>query len=183
MQSRMPTLYEGTPVLQLTLEPHSVPVKKPRLVAHPCLPVNFKDQLVLWDRVTDVEVVRLQSITVDLGGGVLVDTPSLVYPEWLEPYHGGSNQLLLDSHYLRYGGMVQTFLGGGSDIFGRGLHAAPLVEFGQIVFDFIAGTDLLLTKYNALFTVTFQVEAEWHRATMMKRHCGLYRGHTRRFKE
>uniref|UniRef100_A0A0P4VRM7 Peptidase A2 domain-containing protein n=1 Tax=Scylla olivacea TaxID=85551 RepID=A0A0P4VRM7_SCYOL len=304
MQTKKRKLEEGTPVLQLMLEPPSVPVKKPRLGAHPRLSVSAKNQLVvvvngyecsalldsgsngtvvfwnmarrlglitgheptapmliqLWDGLTDVEVLRLQSITVDLGSGVVVDTPALVYPEWLEPYYDGGNKLLLDSHHLRRGGMVQVFRAGGSDIFVRKphklrrkvkkprvsrlldvlrvetrhgekrkaaamlvdtgtyglhvskrhrrllteesgipelpkrvaldigdgccLHAEPLEEVDQRHFDFIAGTDLL-SKYNAVVnyarhTVTFQVGAQWRRATMMKRHRALYRGNTRR---
>uniref|UniRef100_A0A0P4VWB1 Peptidase A2 domain-containing protein n=1 Tax=Scylla olivacea TaxID=85551 RepID=A0A0P4VWB1_SCYOL len=166
MQTKKRKLEEGTPVLQLMLEPPSVPVKKPRLGAHPRLSVSAKNQLVvvvngyecsalldsgsngtvvfwnmarrlglitgheptapmliqLWDGLTDVEVLRLQSITVDLGSGVVVDTPALVYPEWLEPYYDGGNKLLLDSHHLRRGDMVQAFRAGGSDIFVRKPH-------------------------------------------------------------
>ena len=38
----------------------------------------------LWDGETDVDVVELKSITIDLGGGVVMVTPAWVFPEWME---------------------------------------------------------------------------------------------------
>lgn len=66
-------------------------------------------------------MVELKNVTVSLGGGVVVETPATVFPEWLEPcYDPGRHEyedIVLDAHQMRRGHMVQVFRPVGSDLF------------------------------------------------------------------
>ena len=134
-------LDEDKSTLQLVLEPSSVPVKKRRLGAHPCLHVDHRNCLegslngssckvqldsgadftVLWwtmakrlgvitghEPTTTMEVdlwlgrqtldvVELDSVTITLGAGVVVNTPATVFPEWLDAYYD-ADYVVLDAH-------------------------------------------------------------------------------------
>ena len=75
-------------------------------------------EIDLWLGPKKLEVVELESVTIDLGSGVVVVTPAIVFPEWLEP-HYDAEDVVLDAHLLRRGRMVQVFRPDGSDIFLR----------------------------------------------------------------
>lgn len=72
----------------------------------------------LWSGTTTLHVIELKSITIDLGGGVVVVTPATVFPQWLETHY---NQcvVVLDTHQLRRGRMVQVFRPDGGELFVR----------------------------------------------------------------
>lgn len=71
--------------------------------------------VVLWTGRQALQVVQLDSVTIQLGGGVRVVTPATVFPAWLEQQYS-AEALVLDAHQLRRGGMVQLFRHGGSDL-------------------------------------------------------------------
>lgn len=75
-------------------------------------------EIDLWLGPKRLDVVELEGITIDLGGGVVVMTPATVFPEWLEP-HYDAEDVVLDAHQLRRGHMVQVFRPDGSDLFVR----------------------------------------------------------------
>ena len=77
-----------------------------------------EQEIDLWLGPKRLDVVQLEGITIDLGGGVVVVTPATVFPEWLEP-HYDAEDVVLDAHQLRRGHMVQVFRPDGSDLFVR----------------------------------------------------------------
>lgn len=74
-----------------------------------------KEEINLWIGPHVLDVVQLDSVKIDLGGGVVVITPATVFPKWLEPMYDAED-VVLDAHQLRRGGMVQVFRPGGSDL-------------------------------------------------------------------
>ena len=162
MSSNVSTGKRKVEALELVLESPSVPVKKPRLGAHPRLLLDTRNCVVgsvngttcsvqldsgsnvtflfwstakrlglitgneasvtrhisLWIGVKELQVVELESITINLGSGVSVVTPATVFPEWLEIYYDPED-VVLDAHHLRRGRMVQVFRPEGSDVLVR----------------------------------------------------------------
>ncbi|MPC63092.1 hypothetical protein E2C01_057186 [Portunus trituberculatus] len=80
--------------------------------------VTTTQEIDLWLGPKKLEVVQLESVTIELGGGVVVVTPATVFPEWLEP-HYDAEDVVLDAHQLRRGKMVQVFRPDGSDLIVR----------------------------------------------------------------
>lgn len=74
--------------------------------------------VVLWAGRRALRVVQLDSVTIELGGGVRVVTPATVFPAWLEHQYDAET-VVLDAHQLRRGAMLQLFRPGGSDLLVR----------------------------------------------------------------
>ncbi|XP_050696856.1 uncharacterized protein LOC126985720 isoform X2 [Eriocheir sinensis] len=77
-----------------------------------------RQEVVLWTGRQALRVVQLDSVTIELGGGVQVVTPATVFPAWLEHQYD-AQAVVLDAHQLRRGAMVQLFRPGGSDLLVR----------------------------------------------------------------
>ncbi|MPC53373.1 hypothetical protein E2C01_047262 [Portunus trituberculatus] len=72
----------------------------------------------LWSGTTTMQVVQLKSITIDLGGGVVVVTPATIFPQWME-LHYNPWDVVLDAHQMRRGRMVQVFRPDGGELYVR----------------------------------------------------------------
>lgn len=75
------------------------------------------EQFDLWLGTRKLEVIKLQEVVITLEGGLEVRTPMDVLPKDLEEYY--DDDIMLDSHQLCRGGVVQTFSASGSSIYIR----------------------------------------------------------------